>query len=522
MLQERPKTVRTRNHRIWRLELPDRVITLCLVVLLAVMTPAVGLSESKEEQPEKAIATATTLSALSGIELTDPILTIDEAIELAVSNSPMIAIAVDNTLKAENQSRAAARAGKLQVSVQSQYVRLEPSSTMSFPGSDGTPIQIETRPSSQLTASASAALPIDISRRIAVGRELARLNIGIQGYSAQQSLQQLICDVKSAYYNVLRAQASVGVAQSAISAAEERLRVSKAQFNVGLSPKFDVMQAEVDVANLNQMMIQAQNGVDASKGVLNRLIGLDANTPFEVEEPTTGTIAAKTLDIPALTQQALTVRPEIMQSTVAITAAEKGVQFARTEDKPTLAAFVTPNYTNNASAFSPDKMTYSYGLSATWSIWNSGVTRANVAVAKNDLDMAQQGLKAASLGVELDVRTSALSVMEASRRVQTAQSNVDLAKEAQRLSNVRYKEGVSTQVEVSSAEAALTQALNNLVSARYDYLTAVAQLERATVTQPEYEVYTLPGVPSLPTTAKEASRVDLLSEKTIGIEGAAK
>jgi outer membrane protein TolC len=51
---------------------------------------------------------------------------------------------------------------------------------------------------------------------------------------------------------------------------------------------------------------------------------------------------------------------------------------------------------------------------------------------------------------------------------------------------IRYEEGVAIQVEVSDAETALVQARINYVSARYDYLTALAQLQRATASQPEY------------------------------------
>lgn len=400
-----------------------------------------------------------------------PVLTLDEAIAIAVESSPGLAIARERVNRAENQLDEARAAGRFRVNLDAGPVWITPSSGFT--------------PSSQTSATATVSQPIDISRRIALGRGLAALQIDVQEFGEAQTLQQLIADVKNAYYNVLRAQGNVDATQASIAAAEENLRIARAQFDAGVVARFDVTRAEVDVANLQQSLIQAESNVQIALGALNRVLGIDVNRPFRVEEQAVS-VTPVTIDIEASTRQALGARPEVQQAVTGVRLAEQTVRFTRTEDDPSLALFAATDWTSTTSVISPNNTTYTFGASVTWPLWDGGTTRARVAQAGNDVEIARRNLEQAGLAVGLDVRTAATNVMESSRRVQVAQVNVALAEESVRLARIRYQEGVSPFVEVTNAEAALTQARTNFVSARYDYLNAVAQLQRAMASQPEY------------------------------------
>ena len=81
-----------------------------------------------------------------------------------------------------------------------------------------------------------------------------------------------------------------------------------------------------------------------------------------------------------------------------------------------------------------------------------------------------------------------ISVLEeAAKRTRTTAESVALAEEALRLANVRYEAGIAVLVEVTNAESQLTQARFNEVNALYDYAIALADLQRATSSQPEIE-----------------------------------
>jgi len=420
------------------------------------------------------------------------VLTLQEAIATAVANNPGLAVARERVQRSQNQLREAKAQSVLRLDGSANYVHTSPISTFTVPGPSGTPITIQTRQPNATAARAAVTQPVDITGRLRDARELAGLQLDIQSYSEGLTLQQLIADVQNAYYNVLRAEGNVNVAQAAVNLAEERLRLARAQFEAGVSPKFDVTRAEVDVANFRQTLIQAQNAVAVAKGALNNVLGVDVNRPFEVQEQPAA-VKPVTVDIAAETERALTARPEMQQARLGIQFAERNVSFTSKEDKPAVGLFAASDWTSATSAFNNVRTTYTYGANVTWPVWTGGVTKARIAEARNDVQIARRNLDQARLGVELDVRTAALNVMESSRRVETAGANVDQAREALRLARVRYQEGVATEVEVTSAEAALTQALTNEVNSRYDYLSAVAQLQRATAAQPEYARLTSPA-----------------------------
>lgn len=440
------------------------------------------------------LASLTVLGPVAAQEA--PVVTLDEAITTAVANNPGLAIARERVQRAENQLREARGQSRFRINIDSDYSRTGPRQTFTIPGPGGEEQTIEASPESQLTASATASQPIDISGRLSLIRQLAMLQLDIQTFDEARTLQRLILDVKEAYYNVLRSEGAVDVAQASLDVAEERLRLARARFEAGVVARFDVTRAEVDVANLRQTLIEAQANVEIAKGVMNTVIGLNANQPTEVQGQAVP-IEPVTVDIEAQTNLALDARPEIRQALLGVDLAQRNVRFTAKEDEPSLAAFARTNWRNETSAFQPNQTTYTIGANVTWPIWTGGVTQARVAQARNDEGIARQNLDQATLGVTLDVRTAAENVMESSRRVETAEANVELAREALRLATIRYEEGVATEVEVIDAEAALTQALTNLVNSRYDYLTALAQLQRATATQPEYERLTS-AAPSVP------------------------
>jgi outer membrane protein TolC len=270
-----------------------------------------------------------------------------------------------------------------------------------------------------------------------------------------------------------------------VALAQERLRIAQAQLEAGTAARFDVTRAAVDVANRKQTLIQAQNQVQVAQAALNRVMGIDVNQPVAVQDQEVP-VAVETVDIPAEMAKALQARPDILQANSSILSAKKNVAFVSKENKPALAAFFSTDYTNASTVFSGSALTHTYGINMAWPIWTGGVTTARIAQAKNDVNIAADALGVTKLSIEQEVRTAALNLIEASKRVATSQENVSLAEESLRLSMIRYEEGVAIQVEVSDAETALVQARINYVSARYDYLTALAQLQRATASQPEY------------------------------------
>jgi outer membrane protein len=112
-------------------------------------------------------------------------------------------------------------------------------------------------------------------------------------------------------------------------------------------------------------------------------------------------------------------------------------------------------------------------------LFDGGITRARVAQAQEDLQIAELNLQQVKESIALEVRTAYLNLQDAAKRLEVARKGLGQATEALRLARVRYEAGVSLQLEISDAELAYTQAQTNLVNAQYDYLDAYAALQKA-------------------------------------------
>jgi outer membrane protein TolC len=136
-------------------------------------------------------------------------------------------------------------------------------------------------------------------------------------------------------------------------------------------------------------------------------------------------------------------------------------------------------FTPDVAGFSANKKSWSLNAQLNIPIFDGGLTRARVDESKSDVEAAKNTLEQARQAVGLEVRSALLNLQEANRNRQTAAANVVQAREALRIAQVRFQAGVSTTVEVTDAQSALTQSQNNQVNADFDYLKAEAQLRKA-------------------------------------------
>jgi outer membrane protein TolC len=170
----------------------------------------------------------------------------------------------------------------------------------------------------------------------------------------------------------------------------------------------------------------------------------------------------------------------VRQAQTAVQTAQAALAAAKATGRPDVAIVGNYVYTPDASGFVA--VQHSWNISANLSIpvFTSGLVHARIREAQANLKAAQDALTQAQQGVGLDVRSAILNIHNAEERRRTAAANVTQAAEALRIARVRFESGVSTLVEVTDAEVALTQARTNQVNAEYDYLVAQANLKKAT------------------------------------------
>ena len=188
----------------------------------------------------------------------------------------------------------------------------------------------------------------------------------------------------------------------------------------------------------------------------------------------------------------------MLEADANLAAAQKGIQLARRSSLPALNLSLGTQYSPNAAGFSPQTTSGSLVVGFSFPIFDGGVSRARVQQARADVGTAETERRNTVDSVNLEVRNAYLTLVQARDRVAVANQGLAEAQESFRLSRVRYNNGVSTLVEVSDAQAALTQAGQNQVNALYDYNNARASLDKA-AGRYSY-VRNAPGYPTPPST----------------------
>lgn len=418
--------------------------------------------------------------AAPAMKATDPI-TVNQALEIAFRNNPDLRIATD----AVNRSVgvvAEARA-RFNPTLSSQIVQLYQGPAVSVSGAMTGGQDVTITPPSQKSARASVFLPLDAFGRLRYSSDIAHDQFQISYLSLLRTSQQLIAQVKRNYYEVLRTCGQADTAQAAVDVAAVRLKNTDARYKEGTVPKFDVTTAQVDLANLNQNLILARSRVNIAQANFNRVLGISPNASTQVVKSAIP-IDLASVDIVEADKTAKAQRPEVKIQQMSIALSKTNIALQRTGAKPSLGIQGNYNYVS-AQSFSSSNMSYDAAITLSVPIWDGGVTKAKVDQAYADLYSATDTLAQVELVVSQEVSTAALVLEEAAKRTTSTAESVALAEEALRLANVRYEAGIAVLVEVTNAESQLTQARFNLVNAQYDYAIALAELQRATSTQPE-------------------------------------
>jgi outer membrane protein TolC len=301
-----------------------------------------------------------------------------------------------------------------------------------------------------------------------------------------------VFNVKKAFYGVLLARTFVEVSEEAAGLAGKHLKNVKAMFDVGMASKFELLRSEVQASNLKPPLIRARNGLRAAELALKTLLGLDLRQTVEFK----GELSFRELEVDAgaSSAQALANRPELEQLRFQRMIADEMLRTAKASSLPTLALGAQYNLWSNTFAFTGGhwESYYSVNLVLSVPIFNGFVNAAKVGETKavlKQLDYSQKGLAGR---VKFEVEQAVLNLGQARETLLSQEKNVEEAREAVRIAELNFAEGIATTLDVSSAQVALTQAKTNYSQALYDYALAAAELEKAVGGSPAKPITPVP------------------------------
>ena len=301
----------------------------------------------------------------------------------------------------------------------------------------------------------------------------------------QRVVADTLVDVRVAYYDILLAAEQIGVQEASIKLLTKELEDTTRRFEAGTVPRFNVLRAEVEQANARPRLIRARNSYRTAKNNLVNLLGY--NVPKDVWEDIPLQLDGKLdaepyeIDLPSAIKQSMDKRPELGALRKAEQLRQEDINNARAGYLPSAQVFA--GYGSRNSQFSTDLSRdvsgWNAGAQFSWDIFDGGLTRGKVREAKSHYERAKYDLEDTTRRIELEVRTAYSNFIEAKEVLESQKKVQEQAEEALRLANARAEAGTGTQLDVLSAQTALTEARSTQVQALRDYDVARARLERA-------------------------------------------
>jgi outer membrane protein len=428
------------------------------------------------------------------------VLTLKNAIAIALREQPQAEIAkgnVDSSLGARQEANSRyfpsitpSYTFESNRSVQYGITQNQFSTSSINPNTQQQETSVVTTPGDEINTIQGGGASINLKQTIVDSgqRELANAEARHEVESANLQLddtrEQIVASVTTAFYNLLAAQDQVKVAQADVTENQQTVALTQAELTAGTAAETDVYQAKANLATAQVTLIQDQNAVQVDAAALKNAIGVVTNDPVQPESLESGSSLPSVPTPPAIAAQvqfeqiAQQNRNDLKAQLAVVETDRDGVKLARIDAGLSLSAdyLLTYQPTNDiGSRGTASALT----LTGSLPLFDGGNTHGAVRVADAALETAlatfEQTRQAILEAVDQDYATrqeSLQAISYAQAAVQAGQINYDAAvasREAQ----------VGTVLQITTAEATLTQAQSQYVAAIYNYYIADSNLQRA-------------------------------------------
>lgn len=317
--------------------------------------------------------------------------------------------------------------------------------------------------------------------KVGAGLAAARAYRRAASARSDETAADLAFRVKRAYLDAAVARELVTIARAGYGQAQEHLTQVRRFQQAGTRAEYDLLRAQVDVANQEPIVVEAENGLSLAMLELRRLVNLPAAQALELATPLISPDG--TLPVAILDSIAPSTRPALAAADATVAVRQQLVRAARADRLPTLSVGTTLSH----QAFPDDVTPFDARFYRNWNaevklsipIFQGLRTVGAMRRAEAALEQARAERDEVVEQVGLDVAQAHAELERARALLGARSATVRQASRAQHLASVRYAQGMSTQLEVTDARLLAQQAEINQVQATRDYLFALAQLERA-------------------------------------------
>lgn len=337
----------------------------------------------------------------------------------------------------------------------------------------------------QWGANIEVSQPLFTAGKITSSLRAAKLTKEAALSQYQALVADTLVEIRVTYDDALLAIELIKAQEASVELLTRELEDQKRRFEAGTAPKFNILRAEVELANTRPRLIKARNALRIAKNQLATQLGWNIpreaaqDIPLELADSLAATPFP--IELPTAILQGLSRRPELAALRVQEKIRDEDIRQVRADYYPQLAASAGWRWQNKTFTSRVDEYEDGWvvGGQVNWSLWDFGLTQGKVNAAKARREKARLQVDDTQRKVELEVRTAYSTFTEAKEVLESQQKVIEQAEEALRLARARTDAGSGTQLDVLSAQTALTEARTTNSQALRDYAVARARLERA-------------------------------------------
>jgi outer membrane protein len=422
-----------------------------------------------------------------GQETPSPLLvTLDRALDLAVRQNRDLQIAEQDRFKAGAQV-SEARSGALpQLSVNAIYTRNIKNPVMFIPPNtpinpSSTTMAFEVGSANAYLASASINQTL-FNWRVGAAMDIANAYSDLAERSFEATQADVVLQTKKAFYTVLLMRELVRANRQGFEVVRANLENVRAQFKNGTAAEFDLLRAEVQVANTEPLMIAAENSYELTKNSLKSLLALPLDKDIEVQ----GELTYQELDHDRILQErrdVLASNLTIAQLSLQESLLQKNISVERAGFYPTVNLIGAYLWASQDNSFKINSYlwanSFNLALQISLSVFDGFKTSARTEQAMIEHQKSLIALQKAEEGLLQRVQSIELRMAEAKKRIAGQEKSLGQAQKAIQIAQTRFKSGVGTQLELMDTQVAMTRTQTNYAQAIYDYLVARAEWDNA-------------------------------------------
>lgn len=393
--------------------------------------------------------------------------TLDDCLKFALGNNPRIQAAIQDVFASDARIRQAWSNWFPQISWQTGYSRIR---QLQLADAFGKAMVYNYYTLGQISLS-EMLYDFGVTQNQVTIRKLENKQYNL---ILTETINDVICEVKKAYYNVLFTIEQKKVAEEMVKRYELFYNQAKAYYTAGTKPKVDLTIAQVNLSNSKLNLIEAENAVDIAMAKLNNAMGLPYMYRYKINDILKMNACNLTLD--DAVNIAKDSRPDFKLALTKVETANQSMKLVKKSWAPQLT--VAGQFEIGGKSFTANHG-YNFGAYLNFPTFNAMLLKNELKEAKSLHSKEIANSLNAQNNIYLEIQNAYYLLREKKNKIPVATVNVKQAQENYELSFGRYRVGVGDPVELKEAQVQLQDAELKFYNTLYEYNCAKANLEKA-------------------------------------------